>query len=156
MQISEYKNEGNGTECALEPIRPDTRRAAVALLEQFRLPTADLDASQVELIVATAASEVVGVVGLEVRGGDGLLRSLAVKETARNQRVGRKLIDAVMSLGRERQLKRLYLLTTTAADYFARLGFAATARETVPEPVRATAEFTSLCPSTAALMVREL
>ena len=47
-------------------------------------------------------------------------------------------------------------LTTTAADYFARLGFVRIDRDAAPPAIRATAQFASLCPASAHVMRREL
>jgi len=46
----------------------------------------------------------------------------------------------------------VWLLTTTAADYFAAFGFVPVERAAVPEPIRESAEFASLCPASAAVM----
>ena len=45
---------------------------------------------------------------------------------------------------------RLYLLTTTAESLFRKWGFRRAPRNTVPEGIRATVEFSSLCTATAA------
>ena len=46
----------------------------------------------------------------------------------------------------------LYLLTTTAPDYFRRLGFRALARRHAPAALRESAEFRGACPDSALLM----
>ena len=43
-------------------------------------------------------------------------------------------------------------LTTTAEGYFARHGFGAIDRATVPPAIRSSAEFSTLCPTTAVVM----
>jgi len=48
----------------------------------------------------------------------------------------------------------MYLLTTTAAHYFPKFGFTETTRETVPDDIAATEEFTRACPASAVVMVR--
>jgi amino-acid N-acetyltransferase len=48
--------------------------------------------------------------------------------------------------------ERLFLLTTTAAPFFARRGFAPVKRSTAPEAMTKSPQFASLCPSTAACM----
>jgi len=52
--------------------------------------------------------------------------------------------------------RALYLLTTTAQAFSAKLGFAASERSEVPSAIAATAQFRSLCPSTAACMVKDV
>jgi amino-acid N-acetyltransferase len=53
-------------------------------------------------------------------------------------------------------LRRIYLLTETAAPFFARLGFTPVDRDAVDEAVQASEEFSRLCPATAAVMVYDL
>ena len=43
----------------------------------------------------------------------------------------------------------LYLLTTTAADYFLRRGYVSVARDAVPPEIAGHAQFRSLCPASA-------
>ncbi len=52
------------------------------------------------------------------------------------------------------ELRSVYLLTTTARDYFARRGFADCPREEAPAAIRESWEFRTGCPSTAAFMKR--
>jgi amino-acid N-acetyltransferase len=51
-----------------------------------------------------------------------------------------------------RGVRELYLLTTGAVAYFEHHGFARTSREEAPERIRSTAQFCTLCPSTAFCM----
>jgi amino-acid N-acetyltransferase len=50
----------------------------------------------------------------------------------------------------------LFLLTTTAEDYFARLEFERVTRAEVPPGVANSLEFTSACPASAAVLRRTL
>jgi len=97
-----------------------------------------------------------GVVGLEVFEGVGLLRSLAVQEAYRGQGVGSQLTRVAEGYARSQGVKALYLLTTTAPDFFARHGYQRTDRAAAPTPLQGTAEFQSLCPDSAVCMVKEL
>lgn len=84
------------------------------------------------------------------------LRSLAVAPAARDRGLGRQLCERVVREAQARDLTELWLLTTSAAAYFARLGFEVVARERTHDAVRRTAQFTTLCPSTAIVMQRSL
>ena len=53
-------------------------------------------------------------------------------------------------------LGNFYLLTNTAERFFERLGYRRTDRENAPEAIRRTQEFSGLCPSSSALMVKAL
>jgi amino-acid N-acetyltransferase len=94
------------------------------------------------------------VVGLEVLGEVGLLRSLAVPQEDRGRGVGTQLTHKAEDYARTLGVQALYLLTTTAPDFFARRGYQRIDRAAAPAPLQATTEFQSLCPSTAVCMVK--
>jgi amino-acid N-acetyltransferase len=123
-----------------------------ALLGLAGLPTADVADDAGAYFLAVRAAELLGCVGLERHGNFGLLRSLAVTPDARGQGVGAALIRTVLEAARSQEVRALYLLTTTAAEYFPRVGFQEIDRTQVPASVRASSEFASLCPSTATVM----
>jgi amino-acid N-acetyltransferase len=50
----------------------------------------------------------------------------------------------------------LVLLTQTAEPFFARLGYSVVDRVYVPDEVKASAEFRSLCPAAATCMTKSL
>ena len=106
--------------------------------------------------VAESDGPVIGVEGLEVYGNDGLLRSAAVVSGWRGKGVGDALTRDRIEWARQRGLRSLYLLTTTAGDYFPRFGFTRADRETAPDAVRRSKEFSEACPSTALFMTLPL
>jgi N-acetylglutamate synthase-like GNAT family acetyltransferase len=108
-------------------------------------------------VVALAATgEVVGCAGVECHASDGLLRSLAVAADARGSGLGRRLVDDRCAWGRARGLSALYLLTTDAAAFFARLGFERWPRAAVAPAIQASDEFSRICPASATCMMRRL
>jgi amino-acid N-acetyltransferase len=107
------------------------------------------------LVGAFDGGAMVGVIGLQSCGDVGLLRSLAVDPAHRDHGIARALCDLAFEVARARDMRELWLLTTTAETYFARLGFTLVAREAAPAQVRATAQFASLCPATARVMRRQ-
>jgi amino-acid N-acetyltransferase len=133
------------------------RGAVLGLLEQASLPTADLDEpAAVQFWIAMAVDRLVGAIGLERHGTDGLLRSLVVAPDHRSRGVGHALVAALERDARLAGIGQLVLLTQTAKPYFERLGFEVVARDTVPGPVQASAEFRSLCPASAVCMTKHL
>lgn len=128
----------------------------IALLEANDLPTADVRTKADSLYAATADGEFVGAGGLEVHGSNGLLRSVVVAEPARGAGYGTAICDALEQTALENDVETLYLLTTTAAEFFRRRGYEPTEREAVPRPIRGTREFDDLCPSTATCLRKEL
>lgn len=138
---------------ALRPARAEDLPAAGALLERCALPVAGLgDQFPAGYVVAGGAS-MIGLAGLEVHGGHGLLRSVAVEPGARDQGLGGALVADRLAHARALGLASVFLLTTTAPGFFAGLGFAPCERDRAPAELRATPEFAGVCPSSATCMV---
>ena len=70
--------------------------------------------------------------------------------------LGRELMDAAIRLAQDLQAPAIFLLTTTADEYFLRFGFIRINRADVPDSVQASVEFTSACPSSATVMRKSL
>ena len=131
---------------------PDVER----LLAASGLPLEGVKEALATFVVAYAGDDLVGVAGLEVCCDNALLRSVAVAPEWRSRRLGRALVMRVVADAEARGIRALYLLTTTAEQYFPSFGFERIARDEVPDDVRATAEFQSACPASATVMRRTL
>ena len=140
----------------IEAAHPDDFDTVLALLAQSGLPEAGLRDHRDSLLVARIEGELVGTAALEMYGECALLRSVAVYPAHRDKGVGRCLTDAALMFARAHAVRRVYLLTTTAPDFFHRLGFEPVDRAAVPAAVRASAEFTGACPASARAMTRSL
>ncbi|HSU15782.1 arsenic resistance N-acetyltransferase ArsN2 [Longimicrobium sp.] len=141
----------------IRPVRAEDRDAVEALLRRAELPPDGLDEQFGDAYaVAVAEGRIVGAAGVEVYGDAGLLRSVAVDPEWRGRGLGAALTRERLAWAEARGLGDVYLLTNTAADYFPKLGFAPVAREKVPEAVRGSVQFASVCPSSAAVMVLSL
>lgn len=128
-----------------------------SLLQSCDLPHEDLTSAHLEdFLVGHEDGTLRGVVGLEPCGDVALLRSLAVSPTARGEGLGARLVEAAEDQAYEKGVGGLYLLTTTAADYFRTQGFETVARDALPEPIQQTEEATRLCPSSATCMRKTL
>ena len=139
------------------PATPDDLAAVTDLLQKCGLPHQDLVPGDMrEFLVIPAEGELAACAGLQVFGAVGLLRSLAVRPPLRLQGVGGLLCGMIEQRARESGVHTLHLLTTSAEKYFARRGYVRCAREQLPAAIRATAEFSSLCPASAACMCRKL
>jgi amino-acid N-acetyltransferase len=139
----------------LRPARQGDLPAVERLLEANDLPLDGVRDALPAFVVAESGDDVVGVAGLEVCGGDALLRSVAVAGEWRSRGLGRALVARVISDAEARGLRALYLLTTTAERYFPTFGFERVERDRVPAPIRATKEFQESCPESATVMCRE-
>jgi amino-acid N-acetyltransferase len=134
-----------------------SRRAAVALLEAAGLPVADLtDAHMRHFFYCGPTSALTGLVGVEFRGEDALLRSLAVLPDRRSTGLGAALVDHAEGHARSRGARSLFLLTTTAEEYFRRRGYRSISRDEAPSEIRSTREFADICPASSAFMVKTL
>jgi amino-acid N-acetyltransferase len=140
------------SELAVERATQEDGRPILALLAASGLPTAGLMDHLESAYVARRDSRIVGTAALELYDGGALLRSVAVDPAERGSGLGRLLAERAIGEAEARELAAVYLLTTTAEDYFRRLGFAVVTREQVPESVRASVEFQSACPASATAM----
>jgi amino-acid N-acetyltransferase len=127
------------------------------LLTSAALPASDVTPEHLEDFFGCGPETAPeGVVGIEVYDSVALLRSLAVTDKCRGSGFGTALVAAAERHARARGVKELYLLTTTAERFFQRLGYAPASREAAPEAIRRTQEFSALCPSSSAFMVKVL
>lgn len=128
-----------------------------ALLDAHGLPTEDLTPAMLwDFVVAADGAEPCGVVGLQREGDVALLRSLAVVHQARGQGLGAALVAQAETRAAAAGVRTLYLLTTDASGFFARLGYTPIARAEAPDAIRATAQFSSICCRSATLMRKPL
>jgi len=131
-----------GTSCSTGE---DVRAIATSLTSSKPLTQADV-----------SAAYVVEVVGLELSPPHGLLRSLVVEPRARSGGLGSRLLAHAEAHARSRDVRSLYLLTTTAEAFFGARGYVRADRREAPPFIRSSPEFTALCPESAAFMVKHL
>ena len=135
---------------------PGDISAIISLLKRSDLPYENVDMAGRDFLVAVEKGKVVGVVGLEALGDLGLLRSLAVEASRRNEGLGKALLEKMIAHARQRGVKDLYLLTTTADKFFAKQSFEKTDRAAAPVELRGTYEFMSICPVSAVCMKKKI
>ena len=126
--------------------------AVLALLRDNALPNDGLADHWASTIVAGMDGTIVGSAALEIYGEGALLRSVAVAPAWHRRGVGHDLTAAALQMAGERRLPAVYLLTTTAEQFFPKFGFERIERADVPTSVQASVEFTSACPSSATVM----
>ena len=140
----------------IAPLAPEDEPGLLALLTRCGLPLDGVRDHLANALVARQGNRLVGSAVLEVYAGGALLRSVAVEESARGLGLGIRLTEDALALARRLGVRRVFLLTETAAHFFPRFGFRAISREEVPESVRASLEFTTACPRSALAMERAL
>ena len=118
--------------------------------------TADVDHLITRFLVARDNGQVVACAVLEDCESAGLLRSVAVDPSHRNRGLARSLTNALIERARAQGLAAVYLLTDTAAGYFARHGFRTITRERVRPAVLGSEQFRGENCTSSTVMVLEL
>lgn len=131
------------------------------LLAEAGLPADDLDAGSLDgflvaLDPAAPPPGVTGVIGMQTFGRTGLLRSLTVAGDSRGSGIGAELVTALEEQASAAGVTDLWLLTIDAEVFFWKLDYRIVERDAAPDAIRATPEFTSLCPDSAHLMHKAL
>ena len=134
----------------------DDRNAVSTLLLAADLLVDDLHPQLSNFFVATENDRIVATGGLEIFEDNALLRSLVVSPEMRGQQLGKKLTDTLCQHAQTKQVQHLYLLTETAEEFFTAQGFKRTLRDTAPDTVKQTQQFSGLCPDSATFMVKRL
>lgn len=133
------------------------RDSVKKLLLENQLPTEDI--SQIDMgnfFGCGQADNPQGVIGLEIHGEDGLLRSLVVSQSGRGSGCGTALVKQIEEHARSMGINHLYLLTETAEEYFKNKGYATITRDRVSESIKHTKEFSELCSASAAVMRKDI
>ncbi len=94
--------------------------AVLALLAEADLPADGVAEHFGRFFVARDSGRVVGCIGQERYGNVSLLRSLAVSPDWRRSGLGKALTKRLLDEARSSGISEVVLLTTTAADFFAR------------------------------------
>ncbi|MED5618172.1 arsenic resistance N-acetyltransferase ArsN2 [Ideonella sp. BN130291] len=137
---------------SLRQAGPSDWPAIQSLLTANHLPLEGAEEHLATFVVALSGNEVVGVAGAEVYGAVALLRSVAIAPGLHGQGIGESLVRLLLQEATRRGIGQVFLLTTTAADYFPRFGFEPQPREHAPRALQASAEFQGACPANAVLM----
>jgi len=139
------------------PLATWERDGLKAALRNAKLPFGDVDAPD-HLFWRFETDDLIpaGFGGLEIRGEDALLRSVVTLPPVRTRGVGAAIVAILEVEARARGCRGLWLLTTTAAEFFAELGYGECDRAAVPPAIRTTTEFATLCPASATVMTKRL
>ena len=97
-----------------------------------------------------------GYGGFQRHGEIALIRSVVVADGARQGGIGSNIVPLLLFRAFEAGSRRAYLLTSSAAPFFAKLGFRNIERANAPEAILSTRQAASICPASAHLMSREL
>jgi N-acetylglutamate synthase-like GNAT family acetyltransferase len=84
------------------------------------------------------------------------MRSVVTLPPLRGRGIGAAIVSALEAEAQLAKCSAVYLLTTTAQGLFEKLGYEKRDRAQAPASIRATTQFSSLCPESAALMLKRL
>jgi amino-acid N-acetyltransferase len=142
---------------AIRQARPDDLPAVQLLLRNCELPFEDLTERHLaHFMVLGQNKPLVGCVGIEAVGNDGLLRSLAIDPLRRGGGFGRQLLNVMEMQAQDLGISTLYLLTTTAAAFFEGQGYQRIDRISAPLALQAATQFSNLCPPASSCLFKSL
>lgn len=129
----------------------------VQLLSECALPTADISpVTPVKFFGIREEGTLAATIGLELYDAVGLLRSLAVLPAFRKRGFASELVTFAESFAVRHGVESMFLLTDTAEPFFLQLGYVPTARDAAPAAIRASSQFSELCPASAALLSKDI
>ena len=137
-------------------VTEQNRGEIIDLLKSQKLPVEDLPVVLTDFYAAFESNELVGVIGIERYSQHGLLRSMVVHPDYRNKGIAEALVSHLEQQARVSGITEMYLLTETADKYFARKGYTAINRNAVPDELKASSEFSHVCPVSAVVMKKQL
>lgn len=125
----------------------------IKLLKECSLPISDLKVGDDCFFYGIYdGSRLISCIGVELFGDVALLRSLAVSSSEQRKGKGRVLVEYVECFCKSMGVKSIYLLTSTASLYFSTLGYKPVARSIVPDVIKASTQYSSVCPDSATIM----
>ena len=96
------------------------------------------------------------MIGVEVYGRVGLLRSLCVDQAYRGQGIARMLNAKILAYAHMRKIDRLYLFTWDAENFASKLGFRKIDKKRIPKSIRSTWQFRSFSPYPVVCMMKKI
>jgi amino-acid N-acetyltransferase len=147
-----------GNEINIDGFSIYDKKKVLDLLNKAELPIDDLTNEKMKnfMIARGKDGSIIGVVGVEMYQESGLLRSLVVHPSYRGTGLGSLLTRKIEYFAWHNDVKTLYLLTMTAADFFPKIGYEVTQRDNVPKSIRKTEEFNNVCPVSAVCLFKVL
>jgi len=125
------------------------------LLVENNLPVSDLN-DHITFFVEKTGNDIIAVGGIEDAGTDAIIRSIAVAENYRGLGYGADITRQLLNYAKTKSKKDIYLLTTTAHNYFPRFGFKEVNRQDLPAAVKDSSQYKDVCPDSAVIMKLKL
>ncbi|MFW9817551.1 MAG: arsenic resistance N-acetyltransferase ArsN2 [Candidatus Thorarchaeota archaeon] len=142
----------------IENAKESDHAAVVVLLQETDLPPDGIELHMENFLIirhpeAVAGPEfLIGSVGLEIYEDSALLRSLAVHPDFQGKGLGSRLVNSIIDFAKGKGIHHLFLLTDTAEKFFEKRGWVVVTRDKIPEDMKQSVEFTTLCTSSPSMM----
>ncbi len=133
---------------------PNDLSAICELLVGASLPTAGVAEHLGTFFVVESDGVIVGAAGFEVYDSAALVRSLVIAPSCQGHGLAGRACDHLERIAPSYGVEYLYLLTETAASFFAKRGYAVISRDAAPPEIAASPEFSEICPQSAVFMRR--
>ncbi len=140
----------------IEKATDERRGEIIGLLQSQKLPSEDLPSLLCDFYTAIEDGRVIGLIGIERYDHYGLLRSMVVHPDYRNKKIAKALVKAIEETAASSGISLMFLLTETAEKYFEKKGYDVITRHEVPNEVKASIEFSHVCPVSATAMRKHL
>jgi N-acetylglutamate synthase-like GNAT family acetyltransferase/protein-tyrosine-phosphatase len=150
--VASEANEGPTT--SIGPASGGDLDAIKRMLVASLLPSRDVGGPNQRFIVASDNGRILGCAGLETYGQDGQVRSMAVHWTRRNAGLGSRLHERLLFEAVLADVRTLYVVTTTAEDFFSRHGYRRIETKDVPHDLLYSEEFATFVPGGGVVMSR--
>jgi amino-acid N-acetyltransferase len=115
------------------------------LLDLVKLSAEGVSKYLDHFIVVKDNRKIVGCIGLEVYEKIGLLRSLAIHPEYQKSGLGTELTKKLLTRAKDLGIHELYLLTSTARNFFEKFGFTEIAKDSVGSVIKRSPGFSYSC-----------
>ena len=148
--------EEHGAQLFAQPLAAWERDGLKAVLARAGLPVDDVEADGPLFWRFERDDVPVGFAGIEVHGQDALLRSLVTLPPVRLRGLGGAMVAKMETEARARGARAIYLIANDSTLFFAKLGYAACSRDSVPAAITATRPFAAPATAAATVMTRQI
>ena len=136
-------------------VEENERQDVLRMLQAQKLPVTDITEDTL-LYGLQENDRLIGTAGLDIFEDCALLRSVSVIAGLQGKGYGKTLNQQVERFAKEAGINCMYLVTTTAKDFFERQGYCVIGREDAPAAIKQTEQFSGLCPSSAVVMKKRI
>lgn len=93
------------------------------------------------LVAEDSTKKLIGTVGIEPLGKDGLIRSLVMTSENWNAKIGLDFIELAVAFGKQKGFETLFLMTNSSLPFFEYIGFQILEESEIPDHVKQSDHF---------------